>query len=212
MSRSGCCTGLPPWRGLPWATLDMAALATGQFEYVHNVRVPGMVHGRVVRPPAVGATLIDVDQNEVRTMPGVLQVVVRHNFVGVVAERQWQAMQAAAALQVRWTLGGGLPPQREFYDHLRHLQPSRDLFVVNSQDVDAQLAQAAAVIKATYLHPYQAHASIGTSCAVADVQDGQATVWSATQSAYPTRSGVALLLGLPVDRVRVIYTRRAGYG
>src|SRR5215831_12960834 len=193
--------------------LDMAAMATGQFAYVHNVRVPGMVHGRVVRPPAVGATLIDVDQTAVRTMPGVLQVVVRHNFVGVVAERQWQAMQAAAALQARWTAGSGLPPQGEFYTVLRQQQPSRDLFVVNSQDVDAHLAQAAAVIKATYLHPYQAHASIGTSCAVADVQDGQATVWSATQSAYPTRSGVALLLGLPVDRVRVIYTRRAGcYG
>ena len=193
--------------------LDMAALVTGQFEYVHNVRVPGMVHGRVVRPPAVGATLIDVDQTAVRTMPGVLQAVVRHNFVGVVAERQWQAMQAADALQARWTAGSGLPPQGEFYTVLRQQQPSRDLFVVNSQDVEAQLAQAAAVIKATYLHPYQAHASMGTSCAVADVRDGQATLWSSTQSVYPTRSGVALLLGLPVDRVRVIYKRGAGcYG
>src|SRR5262249_50021494 len=193
--------------------LDMAAMATGQFEYVHNVRVPDMVHGRVVRPPAVGATLLEVDQTSVRTMPGVIQVVVRNNFVGVVAERQWQAIQATDALQARWTAGAPLPPQGEFYTSLRSPQPSRDIFVVNSQDVDAHLAQAAAVIKATYLHPYQAHASIGTSCAVADVRDGQATVWSSTQSVYPTRSGVALLLGLPVDHVRVIYKRGAGcYG
>jgi nicotinate dehydrogenase subunit B len=180
--------------------LDMAAMATGQFEYVHNVRVPGMVHGRVVRPPAVGATLMDVDQTSVRTMPGVLHVVVRHNFVGIVAERQWQAIQAADALQARWTAGSGLPPQGEFYTVLRQQQPSRDTVVVNSQDVDVQLAQAATVIKATYLHPYQAHASMGTSCAVADVREGQATLWSATQSVYPTRSGVALLLGLGTAR------------
>jgi CO/xanthine dehydrogenase Mo-binding subunit len=198
--------------GQPVPRLDMAAMATGQFEYVHNVHVPGMVHGRVVRPPAVGATVIDVDQTAVRTMPGVLQVVVRHNFVGIVAERQWQAIQAADALQARWTAGSGLPPQGEFYTILRQ-QPSRDTVVVNSQDVDAQLAQAATVIKATYLHPYQAHASMGTSCAVADVREGQATLWSSTQSVYPTRSGVALLLGLPVDHVRVIYKRGAGcYG
>jgi len=196
--------------GQPVPRLDMAAMATGQFAYVHNVRVPGMVHGRVVRPPAVGATLMDVDQAAVRTMPGVLQVVVRHNFVGIVAERQWQAIQAADALQARWTAGVALPPQGEFYTVLRQQQPSRDLFVVNSQDVDAQLAQAAAVITATYLHPYQAHASMGTSCAVADVREGQATLWSSTQSVYPTRSGVALLLGLPVDNVRVIYKRGAG--
>jgi CO/xanthine dehydrogenase Mo-binding subunit len=199
--------------GQPVPRLDMAAMATGQFEYVHNVRVPGMVHGRVVRPPAAGATLMDVEQTSVRTMPGVLQVVVRHNFVGIVAERQWQAIQAADALQARWTAGSGLPPQGEFYTVLRQQHLSRDLVVVDSQDVDAQLAQAAAVITATYLHPYQAHASMGTSCAVADVREGQATLWSATQSVYPTRSGVALLLGLPVDNVRVIYRRGAGcYG
>jgi CO/xanthine dehydrogenase Mo-binding subunit len=199
--------------GQPVPRLDMAAMATGQFEYVHNVRVPGMVHGRVVRPPAVGATLMDVDQTAVRAMPGVLHVVVRHNFVGIVAERQWQAIQAADALQARWTAGVDLPPQGAFYTALRQQQPSRDLFVVNSQDVDAQLAQAAAVIQTTYLHPYQAHASMGTSCAVADVRDGQATLWSATQSVYPLRSSVALLLGLPVDNVRVIYRRGAGcYG
>jgi CO/xanthine dehydrogenase Mo-binding subunit len=199
--------------GQPVLRLDMAAMVAGQFEYVHNVRVSDMLHGRVVRPPAVGATLLAVDETSVRDVPGLVKVVLKNNFVGVVAERQWQAVQAAEKLKVRWTAGVGLPHQGEFYGYLRHQQPSRDMFVVNSQDVDETLAQAAAVIKATYLYPYQAHASIGASCAVADVRSGKATLWSATQSVYPTRSGVALLLGLPVDNVRVIYRRGAGcYG
>jgi nicotinate dehydrogenase subunit B len=188
----------------------MAAMVTGQFEYVHNVRVPAMLPGRVVRPPAVGATLRAVDETSGRDVPGLVKVVIKNKFVGVVAERQWQAVQAAETLKAQWTAGVGLPPQHEFYDSLRHQQPARDLWVVNSHDVDEMLAQAAAGIKATYLYPYQAHASIGASCAVADVRDGKATRWSATQSVYPTRSGGASLLGLPVDNVRVMYRRGAG--
>ncbi len=75
-------------------------MATGQFEFVHNVRLPGMLHGRVVRPPAVGATLVGVDEGSVRAMPGVVKVVVKKNFVGVVAEKPWQAIQAAEKLKV----------------------------------------------------------------------------------------------------------------
>jgi len=198
--------------GTPVPRVDIAALATGQFEFVHNVRVPGMAHGAVVRPPAVGATLVSVDESSVSGMPGVVKVVVKKNFVGVVAEKPWQAMQAAGRLKAAWTSGGGLPAQVDFYDHLRK-QPSRDAFLVDSKDVDARLAAAATIIKATYLHPYQMHGSMGTSCAVADVQRDKATVWSPTQSAYPTRNGVATLLGLPLDNVRVIFTRGAGcYG
>ena len=141
-----------------------------------------------------------------------MKVVVRKNFLGVVAEKRWQAMQAAGRLKVNWSEGTGLPPQREFYARLR-TQPSRDAFVVNSKDVDETLARAAAIVTATYRHPYQMHGSIGTSCAVADVQGDRATVWSATQSAYPTRSGVAMLLGVPPDNVRVIFTGGSGcYG
>jgi nicotinate dehydrogenase subunit B len=191
---------------------DTAAMATGQFEFVQNVRVPGMLHGAVVRPPEVGATLVNVDEGSVREMPGVVTVVVKNNFVGVVAEKPWQAMRAAGVLKATWSAGAGLPPQREFYDYLRK-QPSRDAFVVNSKDVDDTLAKAQTIIKATYLHPYQMHGSMGTSCAVADVAGGKATIWSSTQSAYPTRSGVAMLLGVPADNVRVIYTRGSGcYG
>ena len=198
--------------GTPATRVDMAAMATGVFEFVHNVQVPGMLHGAVVRPPEVGATLVTVDESSVRGMPGLVKVVMRKNFVGVVADKPWQAMRAAAALQATWTPGAGLPAQRDFYDHLRR-QPSRDAFVVNSKDVDDTLAKAASIVTATYRHPYQMHGSMGSSCAVADVRGAMATVWSPTQSAYPTRSGVALLRGVPADNVRVIFTRGAGcYG
>ena len=188
----------PPgeWKvlGTPAIRLDMPSMATGRFEFVHNVRVPGMLHGVVVRPPEPGATLEAVDEGSVRAMPGNVRVVTRKNFVGVVADKPWQARQAAASLKVTWSRGAGLPPQRTFYEDMRK-QPSRDTLLVDSKDVDATLAKAASVIHGTYRHPYQMHGSLGASCAVADVQGGKATVWSPTQSAYPTRSGVATAAG-----------------
>ncbi len=198
--------------GRPVPRIDMPAMATGRFEYVHNVRVPGMLHGAVVRPPTVGATLARVDEGSVRGMPGLVEVVVRKNFVGVVAEKPWQARQAAERLKASWTDGPALPAQSGFYEYMKK-RPSRDGLVVDSGDTEQRLAGAASVVKATYLHPYQMHGSMGTSCAVADVREGKATVWSPTQSAYPTRSGVALLLGIPEDQVRVVFKRGAGcYG
>ena len=137
-------------------------MATGSFEYVHNVRLPGMLHGRVVRPPSVGATLVGVDEASVRGLPGAVKVVVKKNFVGVVAQKPWQALEAAKALKVEWTSGAGLPSQREFHDFLRR-QPARDTLLVDSRDVDEKLAQAATVVKATYLHPYQMHGSLGSA-------------------------------------------------
>jgi nicotinate dehydrogenase subunit B len=198
--------------GKPVPSLDIADLVTGRFEFVHNVHVAGMLHGRVVRPPAVGATLVSVDEHSVRGTPGLVKVVVRKNFVGVVAEKQMQAAEAAGQLKVVWTSGIGLPTQQDFYDYIRK-QPSRNVLMVDSRGVEQKLAQAASVLKATYCYPYQAHGSIGASCAVADVQTDKATVWSPTQSVYPTRKGVATLLGLPVDDVRVIFARGSGcYG
>jgi CO/xanthine dehydrogenase Mo-binding subunit len=198
--------------GAPAPRVDMAAMATGQFEFVHNVHVPGMLHGAVVRPPAVGATLVSVDESSVAGLPGVVKVVTRKNFVGVVAEKPWQAIKAAGQLKAAWTDGAGLPQQRDLYGYLK-TQPSRDAFVVNSKDVDAVLSKASAVVSATYRHPYQMHGSMGTSCAVADVQAGKVTIWSPTQSAYPTRNGIAMLLGMPADNIRVIFTRGSGcYG
>jgi nicotinate dehydrogenase subunit B len=198
--------------GKPVRAMDITTLATGRFEYVHNVHVPGMLHGRVVRPPAVGSTVLNVDESSVRGMPGLVKVVVRKNFVGVVAKKQWQAEEAARKLKVNWTPGVALPPQQSFYEYIRK-QPSRDVLLVNSRDVEQKLAASPTVLRATYAHPYQMHGSIGASCAVADVQASKATIWSPTQSVYPTRSGVAALLGLPLDKVRVIFVRGAGcYG
>jgi nicotinate dehydrogenase subunit B len=197
--------------GKPVPSLDRVALMTGQFEFVQNIRVPGMLHGRVVRPPDVGATLASMDESSVRQIPGFVKVVVRKNFLGVVAEKQWQAIQAARRLKAIWRPGARLPAQDRFFQTLRG-QPSEDSLVVDSGDVDQQLARGH-VIEATYLYPYQMHGSVGSSCAVADVKGNRVTVWSATQSVYPTRSIVAKLLELPLENVRVIYTRGSGcYG
>jgi nicotinate dehydrogenase subunit B len=198
--------------GKPVPSLDRVALMTGRFEFLHFVKVPGMLHGRVVRPPAMGATVAHVDEASVRMVPGFTKVVVRKDFVGVVAETQYAAVTAARQLVVRWNPGPALPPQETFFEHLQQ-QPSHDALSVDSRDVDAQLAAAGTVVKARYTYPYQMHGSVGASCAVADVQADRATVWSATQSAYPTRSVVATLLGMPADKVQVIYVRGSGcYG
>jgi CO/xanthine dehydrogenase Mo-binding subunit len=192
--------------------VDMRAMATGEFEFVHNVRVPGMLHGRVVRPPAPGATVMSVDEDSVRAMPGLVKVVVKSSFVGVVAEKAWQAVQAAEKLRVTWTQGAALSPQNDAYQWIRK-QPAADTLLVDSGNVDAGLSSAATVLRSTYHHPFQMHGSMGTSCAVADVQADKATLWSSTQSAYPTRNTTASILGLKPDSVRVIYTRGSGcYG
>jgi len=199
--------------GRPVGRPDMAAMATGTFEYAHNVRVPGMLHGMVVRPAAVGADLMGVDESSVSGMPGFVKVVVRKNFVGVVAEKPWQAVQMARALKVTWSPGPELPKQETFYDHLRSQQPARDTLLVNSKDVDEKLAGAATVVKATYYHPYQMHGSVGSSCAVADVQGDKATVWSPTQGVWHQRATLAMLLNLKPANVRVIFRRGSGcYG
>jgi nicotinate dehydrogenase subunit B len=198
--------------GRPIPSLDRTALMTGQFEFVHHVKTPGMLHGRVVRPPEMGATVAHVDEQSVRSVPGLVKVVVRKNFVGVVAESQYQAGLAARKLAVQWNPGPELPTQNGFFDYLQK-QPSREVLSVDSRDTDAQLAAASRIIRARYTYPYQMHGSVGASCAVADVKPEGATVWSATQSAYPTRSIVAKILDMPIDKVRVIYVRGSGcYG
>ena len=198
--------------GQPVARVDIPSLVTAQAEFVHNVRVPGMLHGRPVRPPAVGATLLGVDESSIAGMPGVVRVVTQKNYVGVVAEKPWQAIQAATRLKVSWSAGTGLPNNAEYYDYMRK-QPSRDTRVVDSGDVDARLKSAAEVVRATYMYPFQMHGSIGSSCAVADVQNGKATVWAASQNVYALRGSTATLLGVAPDTVRVVFTRGSGcYG
>jgi nicotinate dehydrogenase subunit B len=184
---------------------------TGKFEFVHNVRLPGMLHGRVVRPPSIGATVASVDESSVAGMPGVVKIVVKKNFIGVVAEKPWQAIQAATKLKVTWTPGPPLPDSATFHDSLRKL-PARDTLMVDSGDVHAKLS-GATVLKATYLHPYQMHGSMGSSCAVADVQGDRATIYSATQAVWYQKSTSAMILGLKPENVHVIFRRGSGcYG
>ncbi len=205
----------PEWTvlGKPVPRPDLAALVSGQFEYVHNVRLPGMLHGRVVRPPAVGATVISVDEGSVKDLPGLVKVVVKKNFVGVVAQKPWQAIQAANKLRVNWTPGSGLPSHANFYDHLRNQKPTRETLLVDSKDVDQRLAEAATTLNATYHHPYQMHGSIGSSCAVADVQGDKATIYSPTQAVWYQRNTAAMVLGLMPENLHVIYRPGAGcYG
>ncbi len=208
---------LPPseWRvlGTPVPRAEIPDLVTGRFEFVHNVRVPGMLHGRVVRPPAVGAELVRVNEKSVKDVAGLVKVVVKKDFVGVVAEKPWQAIQAAEKLSCEWSPGVGLVRQSDFYEHLRRQTPTSDRLVVDSKDVDETLAKAASVVSATYRHPYQMHGSVGSSCAVADVQDGRVTLWSASQAVHHLKLTTAMVLGVSPDDVRVIYRMGSGcYG
>jgi nicotinate dehydrogenase subunit B len=194
------------------SAVDHVALMTGTFEFVQKVRVPGMLHGRVVRPPQMGARLLSVDEKSVNDIQGLLKVVVRKNFVGVVAETQLAAQRAAKKLVCNWQPGPPLPPQESFFEYLQ-MQPSHDELSVDSGDTERELKSAHQVMHARYTYPYQMHGSLGTSCAVADVKSDNATVWSPTQSVYPTRNCIATLLNMPPDNVRVIFVRGSGcYG
>lgn len=198
--------------GKPVPALDHPALMTGTFEFVQNVRVPGMLHGRVVRPPQMGAKLISVNESSVHSIPGLIKVVVHNDFVGVVAETQFAAVQAARRLACKWEPGPALPAQATFFEWMQK-QPSRDELTVDSGDVTQKLGTAQKVVRARYTFPYQMHGSLGPSCAVAHVNGQGATVWSPTQSVYPTRSCIANILDIPPDNIRVIFVRGSGcYG
>lgn len=195
---------------------DIPSKVTGEFEYAQAVRLPGMLHGKVVRPPRQGARVVSVDESSVKGMPGNVKVVVKKDFVGVVADREWDALQAAQALNVTWTGGTTLPAFDGIYDFMTK-QPTRKAFIVNSGDVDGQLKAAKRTFSATYLHPFQMHGSMGTSCAVADIKGtGTATtgtIYAATQGVYPLRDAIATVLGTNTNNLRVIFKEGSGcYG
>jgi CO/xanthine dehydrogenase Mo-binding subunit len=203
--------------GTPVPRVDIPAKVTGSYQYVQTVRLPGMLHGKVVRPPAVGAKVVSVNPNSLAGLPGNPQLVVVNDFVGVVADNDYAASQAAIALDITWSDTDPLPTFATLYDYMRQ-QPSRDSYTVNTGDVDATLKQATRMVNATYLHPYQMHGSLASSCAVADVRGGSgpdatATIWSATQGVYAQRDSAALLMGIPNQNVRVIFVEGSGcYG
>ena len=198
--------------GKPVPRADIPAKMTGTHVYVHDVKLPGMVHGRVVRPPRVGATLVSLDERSVANVPGMIRVVRKGTFVGVVAEREEQAARAAKELSVKWSAGPVLPDAARLFETFK-ASSTTERRVAEAGDVDAALRSATRVVRATYRWPFQLHASIGPSCGVADVRDGKATIWSATQGAHQLCAPIAALLGMPAENVRVVFTEGAGcYG
>jgi nicotinate dehydrogenase subunit B len=199
---------------------DIAAKAAGTWSYVHDVRVPGMLHGRVVRPPYagfdsgdfVGHSLISVDEASIAHLPGIVSVVVDGDFIGIVATREEFAAQAARELKVTWR---ALP---EFHDLNDPEEPIRmnsakPRLLRDQGDVDLALAGASPLMERTYVWPYQMHASIGPSCAVADWKPGSLVVWSGTQNPFPMRRDLALLLDMPEAEIVVERLEAAGcYG
>ncbi|WP_279483610.1 molybdopterin cofactor-binding domain-containing protein [Aureimonas sp. SK2] len=198
---------------------DIPAKATGTFAYVHDVRVPGMLHGRVVRPPYlgfdsgphVGASLIHADELSVSGLPGFVALVVVGDFVGVVAEREEQAIEAMRRLKVRWRTPPEIADLGRPEAALRD-QPSTARRLADRGDVERAL-NAGATLERTYVWPYQMHASIGPSCAVAEWSGDGLTVWSGTQNPFPLRADLARLLDLAEDRITVERLEAAGcYG
>jgi CO/xanthine dehydrogenase Mo-binding subunit len=191
--------------------IDIPGKVAGEPMYVHDMRLPGMVFGRVVRPPSNNSQLVSVDEAKIAAMPGVIQVVRNGRFLAVVAEREEQAIDARDALvsATRWRVPPDLPDPARVHEHLKGLAN-------DTQTVNEKSGSAGAAVKthtATYRKPYLAHASIGPSCAVAGLVDNVWTVWSHTQGPYPLRGDLAKVTGLPVDRVRVIHAQGAGcYG
>jgi CO/xanthine dehydrogenase Mo-binding subunit len=198
--------------------VDIPAKAKGSFQYVQKVRIPGMLHGKVVRPPALGAHLLNYNTGAVAGMPGNPQIVVVNDFAGVVADTEWHATKAAQALAsaIIWSAGAPLPAQADLYTFMT-AQPSRDAFAVNTGNVDAVMGTAVKTITAQYLYPFQMHGSLASSCAVADVRGTGKTAtvkaWSCTQSVYDVRTYLSTLLSIPAANIQVIQVEGSGcYG
>ncbi len=207
--------------GKPAPRVDLPAIVTGTAAYVHDVAFPGMLHARVVRPPSRAATLETVDVAAAQELPGVVAVVRDGSYLGVVAEREEQAIAAAAALAgtARWDEQPTLPPLERLSEWLRE-QPTLDFPVVRGVPVAEPVPpieipeQAVQTVRATYSRPYTMHGSIGPAAATAVWNEGRLTVWSATQVAYRLRDQLALALGdVDVEDIRVVHVSGPGaYG
>jgi len=192
--------------------VDLPGKVFGTHTYIQNMQVPGMVHGRVLRPPVHGAAPVVVDDAAVKKLGANARVVVQGNFVAVVADTEEVAIKAASALRVEWGAANLLPAPSELPKVLK-ATPSNDKVVHSAGDAAKAMAGAAKTLRAEYFVPYQLHASIGPSCAIADVKADSATLWSPTQSSFFTRASCATILKLPLDKVRLIWVEGSGcYG
>ncbi len=197
--------------GQPVPRVDIPGKVTGGAAYVQDMRLPGMVHARIVRPPSYGAELIEVDTTAVEKLPGFVKVVRSGNFLAVVARKEFQAVKAMRALSAaaRWKETAALPKQDDLLDVITGL-PSRDSVIFQQTDASAVGQKT---LEATYTRPYQSHGSIGPSCAVAQTVDGVTTVWTHTQGVFPDRQGIAEMLHVPLPNVHLIHTEGSGcYG
>ena len=172
-----------------------------------------LLHGRVVRPPALGAELRDVDEASVQGIPGVAKVVRQGNFLGVVAQSEWGAIRAARALKATWSDWQALPEQAKLWNHVRATKVAKDDVTSNVGDATAALAQGAKRLSATYEFPIHTHGSIGPSCAIAQLRDTKLTVWTASQMTHALRKQLAAMMGMAAEDVRCIYVEGSGcYG
>ena len=194
---------------------DLPPKLTGEMVYIQDVRIPGMLHGRVVRPPVVNSAPENIDESSIKNISGVVMIVREGNFVGVVAKTEWSAIRAAEKLRVTWS-----PPKfklpansEELYTYLRTTKNFTTLKGAEKGNAGEALGKAKKQYEATYRWPFQMHGMIGPSCAVADVRGDKATVWSGCQGPFRTRASISLLLKIPESNVRVIYHEASGsYG
>ena len=198
--------------GKPILRADVPAKCTAKHPWLQDLTLPGMLHGRVVRPPAVGAKLLSVDEDSIRALPGV-RVIRIESFLGVVAADEWAAVRAAKEIKVTWSDSQVLPGSDGFSSWVRQAPVDRDQALANRGDFNGALASSANQLSATYYWPFQSHASLGPSCAVADVKESGTTIWSAAQNPYGLRANFAKVFGIPLDKMRVIYRDGSGsYG
>jgi len=193
--------------------VDIPAKVTGEFEYVHDVRLPGMLHARVVRADELGARLEAVDDSEARKVTGFVQTVRKGDFVAVIAKNEWGAIKAARAIKLKWSAGTGLPDKATVFDYWRNQPIAKEEQTQKVGDAPAALASSTKRIKASYEFAVQTHASIGPSCAVADFKDGKLVVWSPSQATHSMQSELASITGLALEKVRLLYVDGSGcYG
>jgi CO/xanthine dehydrogenase Mo-binding subunit len=195
--------------------VELPPKMTGEFVYVHDVRIPGMLHGRVVRPPTVTSKPASVDDSSLKTIPGFVKVVQEGSFLGVVCTTEWSAIKAAKALKVTWSAPQTKMPAGpdEVFAYLQNTKSLRDQVTVNRGDPEAALSKAGKTYEATYRWPFQMHGMMGPSCAVADVGKDHATIYSGTQGSFGTRTAVAEMLGFPEKNVRLLWREASGsYG
>jgi nicotinate dehydrogenase subunit B len=194
---------------------DIPAKVDGSLKWAVDVKAPGMVHARNVKPPVAGARLIGIDESSVRSLPGFIKVVSKGNYVAVVCEREEQAIKAARQLKVNWQkpATSPFPTSEDLFTYMRSATPMSNQGPNVKGNPDAALTGAAKVVEAEYDVPFQGHTAFAPAHAMADPSNGQMTIYSNDMKSYGMRAGIAQFLGMPRDQVRVVWMEGPqGYG